>query len=247
MSVQFNLPSEVVELPSKGLLYEKTSPLAKGVVELKYMTAKEEDILTNTNFISKGIVVDKLLESMIVTKGINYNDILIGDKNAIMIAARILAYGKNYRFNYGGKTQEVDLTQLKNKNIDYSVLEKGVNEFEFTLPKTENKITFKLLNHGDHRKIEEIVEGYQKITTDNLTEVTSRFKVMITSVNSSREVKDINTFVDNYFLSLDAKALRKYYDEICPDVDMTFTYVDDLGKKQTVDLPFGIPFFWPED
>ena len=96
----YKFPTEIIELPSRGLIYSKDNPLSSGKIEMKYMTAKEEDILTNQNYIRQGVVIDKLLESLIVTEGINYADILIGDKNAIMIAARILAYGKDYEIEY---------------------------------------------------------------------------------------------------------------------------------------------------
>ncbi len=91
MESKFKLPTETVDLPSKGLLYPEDSPLAKGTIEMKYMTAKEEDILTNQNYISDGTVIDKLLQSLIVTEGVNFNELLVGDKNAIMVAARILS------------------------------------------------------------------------------------------------------------------------------------------------------------
>src|SRR5210317_2128496 len=97
---EFKLPTETILLPSKGLLYPENSPLSKGEIEMKYMTAKEEDILTNSNYINNGTVIDKLLQSLIVTKDVDYNQLLIGDKNAIMIAARVLAYGKDYTITY---------------------------------------------------------------------------------------------------------------------------------------------------
>jgi len=105
---EFKLPTETIELPSKGLLYAEDSELAKGTVEIKYMTAKEEDILTNQSYIKNGTVLDKLMKSVIVTK-INYDDLLIGDKNAIMIASRVLGYGGKYTFEYNGEEQEIDL------------------------------------------------------------------------------------------------------------------------------------------
>ena len=80
---QFNLPTETVELPSKGLLYPESSPLSSGTIEMKYMTAKEEDILTNSNYLTNGTAIDRLLKSLIVDKKINYNELLLGDKNAI--------------------------------------------------------------------------------------------------------------------------------------------------------------------
>jgi len=124
---EFKLPTETVELPSKGLLYPADSPLADGKIEMKYMTAKEEDILTNQNYISNGTVIDKLLKSMIVTEGVNYGDLLVGDKNAIIIAARILAYGKDYVVDIKGKQTTVDLTELNNNVIDESLVTKGQN------------------------------------------------------------------------------------------------------------------------
>ncbi len=106
---ELKIPTETVTLPSKGLLYPETSPLSKGEIEMKYMTAKEEDILTNANYLKNGTAIDKLLQALIVTP-IDYNELLIGDKNAILIAARILGYGKDYTINYAGREVVVDLT-----------------------------------------------------------------------------------------------------------------------------------------
>ena len=130
-------PTEVVDLPSKGLLYSKDSPLSSGNIELKYMTAKEEDILTSRNLIQKGIVLDKLLESVIIQDGVTLDDLLLGDKNAVMIATRILGYGKDYTVSIqdpdsGEKQEETfDLTELKDKEIDEKLFKNRKNEFEF--------------------------------------------------------------------------------------------------------------------
>src|SRR6056300_965884 len=118
---KFKFPSEHVELPSKGLLYPKSSPLHSGTIEMKYMTAKEEDILTNQNYISKGIVLDKLLEALTMGK-IDIKDLITGDKNAILIASRILGYGKDYSFTYNDKEYNVDLTTIENKPFDTSLI-----------------------------------------------------------------------------------------------------------------------------
>ena len=156
-------PTEEVTLPSKGLIYPKDNPLSKGVLEMKYMTAKEEDILTNESYIKNGTVIDKLLKSLIITP-IDYNDIIIGDKNAIMIAARVLGYGKDYTFTYDGEEHTVDLTEVKDKELEEkNLLSKGQNEFEFTLPTTKKAITFKILTHGDERKIENEIKGIKKV------------------------------------------------------------------------------------
>ena len=126
---------------------------------MKYMTAKEEDILTNESYIKNGTVIDKLLQALIVTP-INYNDLIVGDKNAIMIAARVLGYGKDYTFELNGEQHTVDLTEMNDKLMkEEHLLAKGKNEFEFTLPTIQKSITFKILTHEDEKKIDTEVKG----------------------------------------------------------------------------------------
>jgi len=246
MESKFQLPTETVELPSKGLLYPKDSPLSKGEIQMKYMTAKEEDILTNQNYIQKGTVIDKLLQSLIVTEGVDYNLLLIGDKNAIMVAARILSYGKDYSFNYQGEETTVDLSTLDPKEVDFSKLEQGTNEFGFILPTSNYPITFKLLTHEDEKKIDRELQGLKKINKDSSPEVTTRLKHMITSVNGEKDPKDIRNFVDNFLLAKDARALREEYSKVSPDIDLMFNVEDENGVEQEVNIPIGINFFWPD-
>ena len=243
---EFKLPTETIELPSKGLMYPKENPLSEGTIEMKYMTAKEEDILTNQNYIKQGVVIDKLLKSLIVNKDINYNDLLIGDKNAIMVAARILSYGKNYEFSYEGESQNIDLSKLDSKNLNEELYKDGKNEFSFTLPHTENQVTFKILTHGDEQKIEQEVKSLKKINKQSSSEVTTRFSHIITSVNGSSEKKDIREFVNNYLLAKDARELRKYYQEVSPDLDMKLYLNTPTGEEEVADLPIGLNFFWPD-
>ena len=243
---QFNLPTETVELPSKGLLYPESSPLSSGTIEMKYMTAKEEDILTNTNYIKQGTAINKLLKSLIVNKDVNFSELLIGDKNAIMVAARILSYGKDYVIKYNNEDVTVDLAELKEKEIDLSILKDKKNEFQFNLPKSGNSVTFKLLTQKDEDLIEREIKGLQKINKSAQPDVTTRLKHMITSVNGATEQKDIREFVDNYLLAQDARALRKEYIKINPDVNLVFNYEDEDGREEEVDLPIGLNFFWPD-
>ena len=245
MESQFKVPTETVELPSKGLLYPKDSPLSKGKIEMKYMTAKEEDILTNQNYIKNGTVIDRLLKSLIITEGVDYNQLLVGDKNAIMFAARILSYGKDYVFSYGGQ-QTVDLSTLDLKYLDEKVVKEGKNEFAFDLPTTGNTLTFKLLNHSDEKSIERELDGLKKLNKNASPEVTTRLKRIITSINGQTEQKDIRSFVDNYLLAKDARALRKEYTKINPDINMKFILSDDDGGEEEVELPIGLNFFWPD-
>jgi len=239
---KFKMPTETVELPSKGLLYPEDSELAKGVVEIKYMTAKEEDILTNQSYIRNGTVLDKLLKSVIVSK-INYDDLLIGDKNAIMIAARILGYGADYSFEYNGESQSVDLSLIENKPLKEELFSKNVNEFSFTLPRSKNNITFKLLTHKDEQDINRELEGLMKINKDSSPELSTRLKFMITSVEGMRDKKDIREFVDTALLAQDSRALREYIREIQPDVDLTF-FPDESSSR--ISIPIGVNFFWPD-
>lgn len=251
MESKFKLPSETVTLPSKGLLYPKENPLSSGEIEMSYMSAKHEDILTNVNFIKNGTVIDKLLQELIVTP-INYNDLLAGDKDAIMIASRILGYGKDYPiqfYNESTKQQEeytVDLTDLKEKAIDESLINPGVNEFAFTLPQSKEDITFKILTHGDEKAIDQELKGLSKIYPDKSFDTTTRLKYLITSIGGNREKKDIRNFVDNYLTAQDARSLRQYYSQVSPGVDMTITVEKDGYTQEGVTLPIGLTFFWPD-
>jgi hypothetical protein len=238
MSENFKFPTEIVELPSRGLIYPTDHPLKSGKVEIKYMTAKEEDILTNSNYIDKGIVLDKLLESLIQIEDLDLTDISVGDKNAILIACRILGYGKDYKFTYEGEEHSIDLSSLDNKVIDEEVLAQG--EFiKFTLPSTENEITFKILTEKDENKIIKETESLNKLKINGSS--TTRLKHLITSVNGDSDPSNIKTFVDSYLLASDARALREYVRDITPNVDMKF----NAGNKM-VDMPITLTFFWPE-
>ena len=239
---KFKLPTAEIELPSKGILYPEGTELAKGKIEMKYMTAKEEDILTNQSYIKNGTVLDKLLKSLI-SSPINYDDLLIGDKNAIMVAARVLGYGSEYTFEYNGESHTVDLSQIENKTLSEEVSKTTINEFTFSLPKSKNTITFKFLTHKDEQQVNRELEGLKKINKDSSPELSTRLKYIITSVEGSRETKDIRDFVDNYLLAQDSRALREYIREIQPDVDLTF-FPD--GSSDRVSIPIGINFFWPD-
>ena len=207
------------------------------------MTAKEEDILTNTNYIQKGIVLDKLLESLIVSK-INYNDLIVGDKNALLIAARVLGYGAEYKFTYRGEEKTIDLSTLENKEFDESLITKGKNEFNFILPHSKTSLTYKLLTHSDEKSIEKEIQGLKKINKDANPESTTRLKYIITSVDSDREKKTIREFVDTYLLARDSRSLREEIKKIAPDVELI--YWNDGDVEEGINIPVDISFFWPD-
>ena len=238
-------PAEEVTLPSQGLLYPEDSPLRSGILEMKYMTAREEDILTNTNLIANGTVIDKLLESLIVTP-IDYNTLLIGDKDALLVAARILGYGSDYRFMHNGEEINVDLTTIKDKELDESLVIDGKNEFQFTLPTSKKEVTFKFLTHGDEQKIEKELKGLKKINKNKSNDLTTKMKYVITSIEGDYERKTIREFVDNEFLARDARELRNHISKIQPSVDLSYDYEDQRGNVTTIDIPVGIQFFWPD-
>jgi hypothetical protein len=241
---KFNFPSETIDLPSRGLMYSENHPLSSGKIEMKYMTAKEEDILTNQNYISQGIVLDKLLQSLIVTK-VNYDDLFVGDKNAILIASRILGYGKDYSFEYRGTEHTVDLTTFENREINESLFTPGVNEFTYTLPFSKAVITFKLIDGHLEKKIDGEIKGLKKINKNASSDLTTRLKHIITSVNEDRDTKTIREFVDNYMLARDSRSLREYIREIQPDINLKVDLEID-GEIDTIDLPIGVNFFFPD-
>lgn len=239
---EFKLPTEQVDLPSKGLLYPKESPLSSGKVEIKYMTAKEEDILSNQSYIQKGIVLDKLLDELIVTKDVNHRDLVVGDKNALLIAARILGYGKEYSFTWAGEEQIVDLTELQNNEFDASNMINGSNEFAYTLPHSGNELTYRILTGREEAKITREIKGLKKINKDANPELTTRLKYMILSINGDEDNKQIREFVDNHLLARDSRAFRTHIRSFQPDVDLTIT----LDSGEEVEVPMGLSFFWPD-
>lgn len=248
MSEKFTLPTETIELPSLGKVYELANPLSSGTIEMKYMTAREEDILTNVNLLKQGIAIEKMLQSLIKSP-IKYEDLLLGDRNALLIASRILAYGSTYTFEYldseteAKETITIDLQSLKNKPVDIS-LYNNKNEFTFELPHSKNIVTFKLLTVGDEKAIEAEIKGLKKA---NLTagEVTTRLKKQILSVNGDYEAKTVRDFVDNYLIAKDSNPLRAYIGKITPDIDLTVNFTLSSGKEIEQSLPLTAEFFFP--
>ena len=239
-------PSEVVDLPSKGKVYPKDSPLANGKIELKYMTAKEEDILTSENLIKKGMVITKLLDSLILTEGVTTEDLVLGDKNGVMVAARILAYGPEYVADVqhpktGQKhTFTFDLTECPFKKIPDDLDD---NDFEFELPISKHKIKFKLLTGKDENDIDKELKSINKVNPIASPEITTRMRYMILSVDGNDKQATINDFSQN-MLARDALAFRSEIKRISPDIDMS-TEVEMGGEMVTVTIPMTTNFFWP--
>ena len=237
-------PTEVIDLPSKGLVYPKEHPLSSGQVEIKYMTAKEEDILTSPNLIEKGIVLDKLLESIIVTEGVKLDDFIIGDKNTLLVSARILGYGKDYPVNYNDEEINIDLTSLKEIWIDKkNLVEPHKNEFKFTTPISKSQIVFSILDGHMEKQLDDLNKAYEKAGQSR--ELTNRYKLIIKSVDGKSERKDIDDFVDNQFMARDSMAFRDYLADVSPDISFDTKVKLPDGTEQEVTVPMTVRFFWP--
>ena len=239
---EFKFPTEEVELPSKGIVYPKDHPLSSGKIEIKYMTAKEEDILSNQSFIQKGTVLDRLMSSLIVNKDINIDDLIVGDKNAVFVAARVLGYGKNYEVTIKNQSHTIDLSTLDSKEFDIKDLEQGKNEFFYTLENTGTVLTYKILTGRDEKAIEREIAGLKKINKESSADLTTRLKHMILSVDGKEEKKDIRNFVDNYLLARDSRAFREHIRKTQPDVNLNYI----LENGEEVAIPIGLNFFWPD-
>lgn len=244
-------PAEVINLPSKGWFYPQDTPLATGQLELKIMTAKEEDILTSKNLITKGIVLDKLLESLIVEKAIHADEMLNCDRNAAFIAIRRLAYGDEYKANVrcpscgADNSVTINLGNMDNKSFDFDKYSKGQNQFEFSLPLSKKMVIYRLLTKKDEDAIEAELKALQKVSTEVSSEITTRLKHVILSVDGNGDKATIRKFVDEMRAG-DSLALRNHIRTMTPDVDMSFDFkCDSCGAERREDLPIGVSFFWP--
>lgn len=245
--------TELVDLPSRGWFYSKEHPLSSGQIELFHMTAKHEDILTSRNLIVKGVAIDKLVEALVASKDVKVGDLFIGDKNAVIIAARILGYGRKYDVKIECPVcrivneTSIDLQDLTDKDVPFLPEQQGKNEFPFTLPACGKKITFRLLTHKDDVDMRKELESLRKATKADVTnEVTTRMRYALLSVDGDRDRETIRKFID-VMPARDARALRQYAREIEPNVDLTFEFeCDRCGNTDRLEVPIDHTFFWPE-
>jgi hypothetical protein len=252
-SPKLDFPTEIIDLPSRGQFYPEGHPLSSGKIELKYMTAREEDILSSASLIKQGVVLDKLLQALIVTK-VKFDEILLMDKNAIFIAARVLAYGNDYGVELecpscGVKHNEhIDLSSFEEKEVDWSGFTPGQTTFDFELPVSKKKLALKFLTQGDEKAISEDLKAAKKVSkfTGVDPELTTRLKYMIASVDGNTDKTMIAEFAKN-MLSRDSLALREYLKKVTPDIDTTFAFdcnsCDYENLKMAV--PITVQFFWP--
>ena len=238
--------SEMIDLPSEGRIYSKESALSSGKIEIKYMTAKEEDILTSQNLIKKGVVIDRLLDSLILTKGVKSADLILGDKNAVMVAARVLAYGPEYTVDINNpNTNEKIQYNFNLADCPFKKLPEDIdsNDFEIELPVSKQTIKFKLLTGKEEAKIEEELIRLTKLGSQVSPELTTRLRHTITAVDGDSSAVVINKFVEG-MLSRDSLALRNKIQEISPDIELK-QEIEMGGEMVEVDIPLTIEFFWP--
>jgi len=252
-TVESQFPTEIVPLPSKGLCYPTDNPLSVGHIEMKYMTAREEDILTNNNLLKQGKALDRLYEALVIGNGegqaVKISDMIVGDRSAMMLAARVLGYGQEYEINITHPDTDkpfahtVNLNDLKPRDFDESIFH-NENRFEIKLPVSKKTVTFKLQTAKEQFTINKEVERQEKVGISK--PITTLLKNVIIDIDGNDDKKYIHKFIDNQLLARDSLFLRNYMIDISPDYDLTVR-VDrpDVGYSEDVHLPIGVDFFWP--
>ena len=256
-SLSYVTPTEFVELPSRGQFYPPSHPLhGKDVIEMRYMTAKDEDILTSPALLKKGIAIDRLLQSLVVDSNINPNNLLIGDKNAILLAARVSGYGEEYPVTLQCSScgapieHEFNLSELTlNHGIQpgegnsVSLTDRGT--FVTELPKTKFSAEFRLLTGDDEVYLQ---QSLQKLKKHNLPEAsaTTLLKRLVVSVNGVEVPSEINNFIDN-MPAQDARFLRACLQTVTPNVNLSQEVeCSSCGAVTEMEVPFTSEFFWPK-
>lgn len=254
-SMSFVVATEIVDLPSKGDFYPQGSPL-HGIesLEIRHMTAKDEDILVNKSYITKGVVLDRLLQSVLVDKSVSVDDLLVGDKNALLVAARITGYGADYSTKVlcpaCGSISEnsFDLNEVSTVETDstlYEAQQTTKGTFLLTLPNSGVEVEIRPFTGKDEKNILNSNKMRKKNKLPELG-LTDQMKRYITSVNGSEEKKDISDFVD-VMPALDSRYLRGAYKQIIPNVDLAQHFeCPECGHEQEMEVPFSTDFFWPK-
>jgi len=244
--VQFQIPFDVIPLPSNGLLY----PGQEGTVKVEYMTAMDENILTSPNLIKSGKVLDILMERKIKQSPVPIDNLLIGDRNAIMIWLRATGYGEMYPVKLTDPTSgvefeyEIDLSTLKTKELPKNIQPDEKGEFEFVLPKSKKKIKFTLLTVGDEKTILSRAEKYEKATKSQVSNaLTYRLQAQIKEIDGNRDINFVQGFV-NVMPAYDSLKFREYSDSIEPGIDMSVEVEGPTGTFQAP-ITLGLNFFWP--
>jgi len=249
----FVVPRDFVMLPSKGVIYPIDSPLhGLEEIEVRHLTAQDEDVLTSRSLLRSGKALDAVLNNVILNKAVKADKMISGDKNAILTFLRITGYGPEYLVQIDCPScgadvkHEFDLSTLSMRFLDVSPIADGENRFEYTLP-SGNQIHFKFLTTEEENAISDQLEKAKKMTNSPFdSNVTTRLKHQLVSVNGDDNHATINQFVDVMSVR-DSRAFRKYFDDIEPDVLMKQDFdCPHCGHRGEVDIPITVGFFWPD-
>lgn len=252
---KYNFPTEIVDLPTKGLMYPAGNSLQSGQIEMKYMTAREEDILTSKSLIKKGVVLDRLLESVLADKSVSVNDLLVGDRNALLIDSRISGFGSKYTTSVSCPacntvTKHSFLLDENKKLTDGSVPEHLCDKvkhiegklFSITLPQTGVNIHIRLMDGNDEKAIVQITEANKNAVIDSSN--TQQLKLLIDSAEGEKDKKLISQFIDVMPVR-DSRFLKEAYKAITPNVDLTQRFECKACEYSAdMEVPFNLEFFW---
>lgn len=242
---EFKVPYDIIELPSQGLLY----PSKKNKVKVEYLTAMDENVLSSPNILSSGKVLDILLERKIKDLGFPINELISGDKVAVLVFLRSTAFGDEYKqavVNSKGDIVEgtINLSELKQKKLLIKPDER--NEFDFVLPKSGNKIKFRYLNTKDEDEIEEMDKFTQeKFKTDVSFAITLKMERMIMEIDGNRDKMFISNFIKRMTI-IDSRSFSKYVSDNEPGLDFKTIARTQGGESVECFLRLGKSFFWPE-
>ena len=251
----FSLPTAIVPLPSRGLVYPDGPLHMAESIDIRAMTAREEDILMNRSLVRKGTVISELIKSCLVNKDIDVNSLISGDRNALMIAVRITGYGSDYSPKVTCPSCEsqqdfsIKLEDLPVKELDLNKLHQvGTcqNAFEVSLPRSKKTVVFRFLTGKEEEKILQDLEAKRKkgIVQENL--VTTKLMNSIVSVDGNTSRGFINQFCQ-YMPAADSLKLRRTLDECEPGIDMTSDFLcNSCGHQEVLSIPLGVEFFWPQ-
>ena len=246
------VPHEIVPLPSNGKVYPPDSALhGSEVVEIKAMTAKEEDILTSRALLKKGTVISELIKSCLIDRSVNPLDMLSGDRNALMVAIRITGYGPEYMVEMecpecGVKSpHEFNLAALPIKRLEIEPTAPGSNLFEFVLPMSKKNVKFKFMTGRDEEEIAALGEKQKKLGLPTDSAVTTNLLYSIVSVDGTEDRGKISNFVKN-MPARDSLYLRNYMRDNEPGIIMKQdTTCNACGHSEEVSMPLGVTFLWP--
>lgn len=250
---EFTVPAATVPLPSQGVVYPVGSPLhLRQTIEIKPMTAREEDILTSRALLKSGKALDALLKSCVLTNNVNVDSMLSGDRNAILVAIRITGYGQAYTVSVdcpkceASCEHEFNLAELQVKHLGAQPVQAGVNAFSFHLPVSKKNVTFKLLTGADENDLSVTIDRMKKLSGGMESLITTRLISQIVSVDGETDRNKIANLVRN-MPARDSRDLRSYMDKISPGIDMNQNFIcASCGEESSVEVPMGTEFFWPK-